>query len=315
MKDELLLSVMVETYNQENYIAQTLDSIINQNAGFEYELLIGDDCSTDNTSKILDEYASKYDFIKVYHNEKNLGPMGNYYNVLSNCVGKYIMDCAGDDYWLPGKVKQQIDFMENNPDIGLCYGQAREWIEDKSCFSKKLFGTEKTTTESLLKGNDIPALTVCFRNSLIKSYLKEEKPLEKSWQMEDYPQLLWFSVNSRIAFLEYPLAVYRNLSESVSHVKDADKQFSFNKSYYDIAEYFAHKSRVQYTKPSDAEIYFYIYWNKLKKQYSRKDVENLRFYFNQLANKRMNIKLHMFLARHRFLFFCFLKVKERNLEE
>ena len=67
------LSVFVVTYNQEQYIRQCLDSIVMQQVNFDYEVIIGEDCSTDNTPAICDEYAEKYPFIKVYHHPNNLG--------------------------------------------------------------------------------------------------------------------------------------------------------------------------------------------------------------------------------------------------
>ena len=241
MKDELLLSIMIETYNQEDYIAQTLDSIINQNVGFKYELLIGDDCSNDNTPKILDEYAKKYDFITVFHNEKNLGPMGNYYHLLSECKGTYIMDCAGDDYWLPGKVQYQIDYMEKHPDIGLCYSKAKIFDEKKKMILKKSSGSKREKFHNLMLGNAIPALTVCIRRKVMEEYLNDVKPYEKNWKMEDIPAWLWISYNYKIKFLNKDFGVYRQLEESVSHSRNEEKKIAFEKSCYEIREYYAKK--------------------------------------------------------------------------
>ena len=230
---------MIETYNQEDYIAQTLDSIINQNVGFKYELLIGDDCSNDNTPKILDEYAKKYDFITVFHNEKNLGPMGNYYHLLSECKGTYIMDCAGDDYWLPGKVQYQIDYMEKHTEVGMCYGYAKKWLESKNSYAPINFGdSSKTTFENLINGNDIPAPTVCFKNELIKRYVEQINPVEKNWKMEDFPEWLWFSKESKISFIEKELAVYRIIEETASHSINLGKKIAFIENTYEIIDFF-----------------------------------------------------------------------------
>ena len=109
----LMFSVAVITYNQEKYIAQTLDSIINQRHNYSYEIVVGDDCSSDGTREIVRQYAEKYpEIVKPIFNEKNLGIIKNYFNVISHCSGKYIMECAGDDFWLPGKVELQIPFYE-----------------------------------------------------------------------------------------------------------------------------------------------------------------------------------------------------------
>ena len=95
-----IVSVIVITYNQEKYIKDCLDSIVNQSVDFSVELIIADDASIDKTRKICLEYQKKYpECVKLVFNEVNLGLIKNYLNVLSYCKGKYIAQVAGDDYW------------------------------------------------------------------------------------------------------------------------------------------------------------------------------------------------------------------------
>ncbi|MEE1211697.1 MAG: glycosyltransferase [Treponema sp.] len=104
--DELIFSVVVIAYNQEKYIEKTLDSILSQEHSYSYEIIIGDDCSSDKTPQIIEEYRKSYpSIVKPIYNSKNLGAMNNYYNTISKVKGKYIMICGGDDYWLPLKVE------------------------------------------------------------------------------------------------------------------------------------------------------------------------------------------------------------------
>lgn len=114
------LSILVVTYNQEQYIRQCLDSIIGQNVNFDYEVIIGDDCSTDNTSAILDEYAAKYPFIYVYHYPKNMGHVKNWECCLNRCQGEYIAILEGDDYWLDcHKLQKQVDYLDSHSEVAL----------------------------------------------------------------------------------------------------------------------------------------------------------------------------------------------------
>lgn len=236
------LSVAIITYNQENYISQTLDSILTQKHNYSYEIIIGDDCSKDNTRKIINEYAEKFpSIIKPIYNEQNLGIIKNYFNVISHCSGEYIMECAGDDYWLPGKIEKQISLLQNDPTIGMVYSTAKIWQENKNCFSKKLFGSNKENFEDLMKFNDIPAPSVCFRNSLMKEYITDVQPIQKTWLMEDYPTWLWFGKNSKIKFINQPLCVYRENQESASHFVNFEKRIRFCKSTWDIQNFFAEK--------------------------------------------------------------------------
>lgn len=294
-ENELLLSVMVETYNQEEYIAQTIESILNQKYSFPYEIIIGDDCSTDGTGKILDEYAKKYSQIIVIHNEKNLGAMGNFYNILSKTKGKYIMDCAGDDYWLPGKVKTQISYMEKHPNVGLCYGKAKSFFQIKEELSKKSFGGKKTKYEDLFIGNSIPALTVCYKNSLVKQYLEEIKPNEKDWKMEDIPMWLWFAKNTKIVFVNKVFGVYRVLSESESHSNDKTKQTSFSLSCKQIREYYSKLYK------NDELFYEFCLYEDFNIYYKQKN-------FSQLVEiGKIILKLKFDIKILRKLLFSFLK--------
>lgn len=114
------LSVFVVTYNQEQYIRECLDSIVMQQVEFDYEVIIGEDCSTDSTPQICDEYAERYPFIHVYHHTKNLGLIKNWAFVLRHCTGEYIAMCEGDDYWTdPLKLQKQVNFMDAHPEYSI----------------------------------------------------------------------------------------------------------------------------------------------------------------------------------------------------
>jgi glycosyltransferase involved in cell wall biosynthesis len=112
-----MVSILMLAYNHEKYIAQALDSILMQKVDFTYEIVVGEDCSEDNTRVILLGYKEKYpEIIKLIMNEKNLGMHKNVNSVLRQCRGKYCAICEGDDYWTnPYKLQKQIKFMESHP--------------------------------------------------------------------------------------------------------------------------------------------------------------------------------------------------------
>ncbi len=114
------LSIVVPVYNHEAYIEECLNSILMQKVNFNYEVLIGEDCSTDGTRALLLKIEKNYpDYFKFYYNDKNLGmgPGGNAYALRHKTTGKYKVMIEGDDYWLyDKKLQHQYDFLENNPD-------------------------------------------------------------------------------------------------------------------------------------------------------------------------------------------------------
>ena len=115
-KKNYIVSVLVVTYNQEQWIAQTIESVLAQQTTYPFEVIIGNDCSTDGTQAICDSFAAKYDNVRVLTYDKNKGVVGNWVECIKESSGKYIMNCAGDDYWHnPNKIQLQVDFMEKHP--------------------------------------------------------------------------------------------------------------------------------------------------------------------------------------------------------
>lgn len=148
---DIVVSVIVLAYNHERYIRQTLDSILMQQVPFRYEILVGDDCSGDNTSAILRRYAERYpDIIRAYIREENVGATKNAYDLLMKAQGKYLAFCEGDDFWTDEqKLATQVRFLEAHPEfIGCSHrcrivdenGQPREnqtlsWVRERACFT------------------------------------------------------------------------------------------------------------------------------------------------------------------------------------
>lgn len=117
---EVEVTVCVVTYNHGKYITQCIDSLLAQETTFSYEIIISDDCSTDNTWPIISQYSSKYPKkIKAYRQDVNIGPFKNYLFVHRLANGKYIAHVDGDDYVLLGKLQKQFDVLEGNPDCNI----------------------------------------------------------------------------------------------------------------------------------------------------------------------------------------------------
>lgn len=150
----VMVSVIVLTYNQQTFIGQALDSILMQKTRFPYEILVGDDASTDRTGSIVRDYAQAYpEIIRPFIRKQNLGVTRNLYELLTCAQGKYIASCEGDDFWTdPEKLELQINFLETHPEYSGCTHIARvidenggllgpepEWVCQTECFTRKDF--------------------------------------------------------------------------------------------------------------------------------------------------------------------------------
>ncbi len=125
-RTDCMVSVVCITYNHENYIRDALESFVNQKVNFPYEILVGDDASTDGTADIIREYEARYpSLVRGIYQTENLFSKGiSQEEILFDAArGKYIAYCEGDDYWLDdAKLQMQVDYLEAHPDCAACVG-------------------------------------------------------------------------------------------------------------------------------------------------------------------------------------------------
>ena len=130
------VSVLVTTYNHEKYIAQALDSVLMQETNFDYEIIIGEDRSADQTrSIVLDFQRRNPEKIRLVLPAENLGSAGNrvFAQALELAQGEYVALLDGDDYWTSAKkLQKQVEFLDLHPDCALCFHNALRIYEDGS---------------------------------------------------------------------------------------------------------------------------------------------------------------------------------------
>lgn len=229
-----LVSVLIAAYNQEKYIGQTLDSILMQQCSFDFEIIIGEDCSTDGTREICLEYQEKYpDQIVLCLNERNKGLLDNYFDIFLKCRGKYIADCGGDDYWLTTqKLQEQVDLLEKHGNVSLVagnwllYKQKTALLENSNSqipedwYHPECFG--KQAVASYLNESVIPRVVLassCFRKDWALEAYHAHSNLFRSKDVtcEDIPITLCLLMKGPFYFQRKTYLVYRVLGNSLSH--------------------------------------------------------------------------------------------------
>lgn len=123
LEKKLKVSVCVITYNQEKYIRQCLQSIVDQETAFDFEVIVGDDCSIDGTREIVREFAERYPGIvkPIYQVENIGGGVNNFITVHKAAIGEYIAHVDGDDYCLPGKLQAQAELLDSDPSCNIVF--------------------------------------------------------------------------------------------------------------------------------------------------------------------------------------------------
>lgn len=190
--DKCVVSILMITYNHEKYIERAINSVIKQNVDFTYELIIGDDHSSDNTKVICEGFQNKYPAIVRYErNFENIGMQQNFLKTYKRCSGKYIALLEGDDEWVANdKLKKQVELLEYRQDVILCYSNAYI-LDTLNPESNVYFNSNKPIVEicrdEIFAHCVIPTCTVLFRNKI-------EIPI---W---------WVQTNAQAYFLYYLLA-------------------------------------------------------------------------------------------------------------
>lgn len=235
------VSVVVLTYNQEKTVGRTLDSILNQHHTCTYEIIIGDDASTDNTRAVCEEYALKYpDVIKLNVPHDNLGVVKNYEETIKRCSGLYRMGCAGDDWWSnPNKMQLQFDYMESHPNCVVCYGGFTEYYEASGvCKVKKPIKITGDTFECLLQINPICAPTSCIRMSAFRKYDFHEF-IKEGFLVEDWPNWLALSRYGTFDTTDESLVTYSIAYGTLHNNKKFETRKKYLDNFHKMRQYFA----------------------------------------------------------------------------
>jgi glycosyltransferase involved in cell wall biosynthesis len=226
------------TYNHAPYIAQAIEGVLQQKTDFPFELVIGEDCSTDGTRKIVFEYQKKYrDIIRVITTDKNVGMRKNGYRTTKACRGKYIAFCEGDDYWhRPDKLQLQVNYMESHPECGLVCSsydlynlKSRKRI--KNCIKYHNWEIPKSPgIADFLERRGAMAwgfltCTIMVRRALCEQIIESDPSLYQSDKFLRGDTQLWAEI-ANVAFVHYipeSLATYNITDESATRSADIRK--------------------------------------------------------------------------------------------
>lgn len=203
MSDAPRVSVLMSVYNGAMYLRDAIDSILSQTYT-NFEFLIIDDASTDNSLEIISSYNDKR--IILVQNTNNLSLPRSLNKLLDMARGEYIVRMDADDVSLPERISKQVEFMDTHTEIGLS-GTARKVYIDGEY---KLYNTEESLhiNERLLQGNCIAHPTVIMRKSMLDKYSLRYDPKFKSAQ--DYELWIRMSYLFPIGNMPDPLLIYRH---------------------------------------------------------------------------------------------------------
>lgn len=287
LSNEVKVSVCCITYNHEQYIGQALESFINQKTNFRYEILVNDDCSTDNTRNIIKQYVERYPdlIIPIFQTEnqysKNVDLLEVFFK--EKIQGKYVAFCEGDDYWVdPNKLQMQVDFLEENEEYSSCVHNTRVLNYEKR--------TEELINESM-QAFDFEIRNVIdwdinlfhFSSIMCKAKLIFNLPLFHRICREnaDYPLALFMCLEGKVHYLPNVMSVYRYGVEGsfTKRIRNRNKIVSNLENQIDVLNLFDDYTNGKYREVVDKRI-FVLKFESMKMQGRFRELvcrENLSF--------------------------------------
>ena len=259
--DNRMVSVVLITYNQERHIRKAIESVLSQETAFDYEIIIGEDCSVDKTRAICKEYQQKYPSkIHLFLHESNIGMHQNFLRTVCRANGKYIALCEGDDFWTnPQKLQMQYDLLEKNPDFSgvhtkVCYVDAHDIITGESDLMPK--DSSSVSFDYLVQKNVIHTCSFMFRKSVLDETVDS---ILNAAPIPDYTLFLAAALKGGIYYFNTITAAYRkNAGVSATWtfsnlIKDRLKIYSLFEKYYDLTK---HRAALRYKTISIRSAFF-----------------------------------------------------------
>ncbi len=312
-----LVSVLMITYNHGPYLADAIEGVIAQQADFPIELLIGEDCSTDNTREVALDYQRRYpQLIRVIYSEKNVGMHENFKRALRKTRGQLIALCEGDDYWInQEKLQVQFDVLSRLDNIDLtfhsCYLKYEKY-QNKVFLSCVHSSNDKVITLSEIIAGDggfMPTASILVRRNLlisIQDWFNEEVPVG------DYFVQVFGSRRGGAYYVNKPMSIYRKDVEVswVERVKKADALLEFEKKF------FLSLKQLEYSIPGQEKAFnrliishysgrFITAKNRNHKQLERFTLSVLKDRTNKFSIFQ---KIKVFLLQEKMFIYIFLKI-------
>lgn len=191
--EPILISVIIPSYNRSDTVGETIESIVTQQVNARIEVVIGDDCSTDDARKVLLTYKEKYpDLIRLIFHEHNIGLGANWATCVKACNGKYICNCDNDDYWHnPKKLQLQLDYMEANLSSNVLFTDYRHKNRDTGNIVEiSSFISRDRPLQDVVWGDSKSSYsnaTVMYRADFLKSHLNLDEWIEWKFSLQDWP--------------------------------------------------------------------------------------------------------------------------------
>lgn len=314
------ISVLMITYNHARFIRQALDSVFAQKTDFPYEVVIGDDVSTDGTGVILAEYAKNFpDRIRLLRRTQNIGMNANFADTLAACRGEYVAVLEGDDFWTDDqKFSRQVGFLDGHPECVSCFHNVIVFSDDAGVVVEGYHAqpdgrqlmcapdlSARLSQSDLIKRNYIPTCSVMFRRSSVGQL----PPWFTKLHLGDHPLHILCTEHGLAAYLPGVMGAYRLHSSSVWSGKSQLHRMSR------ALEMYAELDRHYHGRPQQVELreermdMLQGYARLLNRECKSEEAGAVAGIYLKLALKHPSFCVkHLSSLRRMFVLFCSVKI-------
>lgn len=238
VNNKTLISVIIPSYNRADTVGMTIDSILAQKVDADIEIVIGDDCSTDNAREVLEQYRQKYpDIIRLFLREQNMGLGANWAQCVKDCRGKYICNCDNDDYWHnPNKLQLQLDYMESHPECNILITNHRTHNRSTGEIRECKAEIDHTDIQqSMWGGCHFCNATIMYRADFMKAHLDLDEFIKRRLSLQDWPAWVILTAYTDIDVLQESTATFGIETVSITRpdsVERLAKRYKGDKEVY-----------------------------------------------------------------------------------
>lgn len=303
-----LISVIIPSYNRANTVGQTIESIVGQQVDADIEIIIGDDCSTDNAREVLLEYKEEYpDIIRLFFWDENMGLGANWASCVKECRGKYICNCDNDDYWHnPNKLQLQLDYMEANPTSNILITNHRthnrttgEILEHKAKID------HSDIQQSMWGGCSFCNATIMYRADFMKAHLDLDEFIKRRLSLQDWPAWVILSAYTDIDELPVSTATFGIETVSITRPESVERLAKRYKGDKEVCRYLGELFPDKFPF-SEREWDLYVNGRLMSKAFDLKQFELAKQYGKECVGVS---KIKRLCSQNKALFYLFTTLK------
>jgi glycosyltransferase involved in cell wall biosynthesis len=244
------------TYNHAPFVREAIESVLMQKTDFPFEVVVGEDCSTDQTRDVLREYTDHR--VRLLPADSNLGMVKNLARTLDECRGEFVAIIEGDDFWTDDcKLQKQVTYLQENDDVAICHHSVSLKYEVSGFSQDEIFSDpiiEHLDFDKLLEQNRIASCSVVFR----RKHFQKLPHWFAGLNLCDWPMFVVLSLAGRVGFLPGKMATYRVHSGGVWSTSTYLKKARSAVDMYCRFKKHLPKSHLSKTKRHLSRVYFEI---------------------------------------------------------